>query len=274
MKRLGSLTGTLYGGSYLQPRELFTLTMPYGTERWTNASVPTTSGSFTFQPKVLTRFKRQEDDTDSEVKIEISSFETGSSGQTMIAMCLGGTFRNVPVRVERGYFSTSGTLLGAVTVFSGYMTKTDGKSTKVTLTVASGRSRLHQEIPDRGIQASCPWFGFDDPRCGLGTNCTTNTLAAGVSAINLTVSSSPATYQNMSKVTITSGPLSGSVRYIQSVNVPKSVINLTTALPYAPASGTTITVGRTCDRTRATCRTLGNIVNFGGVPDMPLSSST
>ena len=116
----------------------------------------------------------------------------------------------------------------------------------------------------------CP-YTLGDANCtkSLAAFTFTGTVAIVGSRAVFTVSVvKPDEYFTLGKITFTSGANTG-----LSMEIKKQVgtrIVLAQAMPYAIASGVSVTLIAGDDKKRATCRDkFANAVNFGGVPDLP-----
>jgi uncharacterized phage protein (TIGR02218 family) len=73
------------------------------------------------------------------------------------------------------------------------------------------------------------------------------------------------------EVTFTSGELENTlpVEVFDTTGSPPDTLELYQPLVEAPQIGDTLTVTEGCDKTRPACKVFGQILNFGGFPDLP-----
>lgn len=190
-------------------------------------------------------------------------------GLSMSLAAAQGVFDNAHVKVQRAYTNSSSTIY--TTLFEGDVVDVKPGSTQVGLIVKSGMARLDLPFPPRVIQAQCSWQLYDT-NCGVASaSFTMNGTTDGGSTTTLVSKNASDMTVNAYRgglLTITSGPLAGATRTVNSNTTGDLVVY--PALASVPGSGVTFTVKKGCDKTRATCKTVfNNTAKFGGFADVP-----
>jgi uncharacterized phage protein (TIGR02218 family) len=210
----------------------------------------------------------------------------GSSSQTWAAAAISGALDGSTVKLYRAFFSTAGTLVDAVLLFSGYVGAVEPRSASVRLTVESAVAKLRQQWPKVQIGAGCSWNLYD-AGCGVTRPTTWDAQTSGTSTLPAVVKVAGLNYsggfleagvpQHFKYGTVTvlgpaSSPLYGMTRSIVSSvdNGANHDVTVSPAWPIAPPSGLTVRLTRGCDKKAATCRdTFSNLKRFAGAPMVP-----
>ena len=191
-------------------------------------------------------------------------------GLSMSLATARGAFDNLPIRVDRAYMATWGSVPnGVVNLFSGTVMDVEPGSTEVRLTAKSGMSKLNEYLPKRLFQPMCP-FQVYDAECGVATGSFRDerTVAAGTTTSTLVMNSTSTNAVTGSRVAFTTGTLSGSSFTVTAV-AGASLTVFPKMVPL-PATGDAFYVFRGCDKDRGTCSSVfSNIARFGGFPDAP-----
>lgn len=285
MKQFSDALKTALSTRHYMEAELWTWFFASGTQYWTSAGADVTFNGHTFLSGACGIEKGKShcasSKKDGDTSVEVDTFEVvlhpagGTAtiaGLDVRAAAAALYFSGIRVILQRAYFSApqaqGGTLIDAYTVFDGYAGQVKPNSLSVELTIESPMSKGTEPVPRRLIQPACP-FVFGDQDCKATVPTCTGTVASGT-VTTVTVATFDPKMVPGSTLTFTSGTLSGVAVMISSVS--GSTLTLDQALGAAPVNGTTFLVTRACDKTRATCRYLGNILNFGGRPDAPNQS--
>lgn len=193
-----------------------------------------------------------------------------------------GALDGADIQVDRAYFAAwptpyraIGTPVGIITIFAGQAAEVDVSDAKVIVTINDYRYLLGTKMPRFVYQASCRHTLYD-------AGCTLNPASFGVATMaiggttravlksNVAAPPGSGTY-TLGKVKMTSGQNSGFSRTVTQW-VPGSFL-LLNPFPFEVLPGDTFTAYAGCDRTMATCTAFANLVNFGGEPFIPDSST-
>ncbi|GAO01966.1 DUF2163 domain-containing protein [Anaeromyxobacter sp. PSR-1] len=282
MKSIGDqLQSTLYGADVHLMAELFTFEFGEVTQRWTSADTDVVSGTTTWSSsgpgitkgRSRTRTGLQVDTID----ITLIPGAATLAGTPILQAALQGSFDDVRVLVQRAYFSGSwGTVAGVVTDFDGRVVNVEPGSTRIDLTVKSLVASMSRAFPPRIVQVPCPYLLGDGP-CGadLAPHTFGRVASSGSTTTVVNVGASTFTTDDLriGTLSVTTGPMSGSVRTIVSNSQAATgitAVEVTPALPQVPASGTGVVLRRGCDHTLLRCSgTFSNIARFGGFPFAP-----
>lgn len=253
---------------------LYTFYFATGTVRWTDGSQDLSYGGNTWLATgpVITRNTSR---CTAGLQVDTLELVLAPKGATLNGLnlrpaALAGFFDNVRVVAQRAYMTTYGTIPLPVTVFDGLVVGVRPSSTAVTLTVKSVVSLMGRPLPNRIIQPQCPYTVYDT-QCGLSAASFTDarTVAAGTTANSVVIntSSTNANVGAVLKVTDAASPYYQQQRTISVV--AGTTLTLASPFPGVMANGTTVSIVKACDKTRATCRVFSNIGRFGGFPDAP-----
>ena len=148
---------------------------------------------------------------------------------------------------------------------------------EIPINVQSLMRLLQINTPRNVYQAQCRHILYDS-RCTLSQASYTTSYTVGSATQNSVTASAavPApsgsgTYQ-FGKLKFTSGANNGVTVTILQQSI--STFLLYGLLPYLPSPGDTFTVSAGCDKQTATCSLFGNLVNFGGTPNIPIPEVT
>jgi uncharacterized phage protein (TIGR02218 family) len=136
---------------------------------------------------------------------------------------------------------------------------------------------LNVKVPSRIIQSNCPW-SFADSNCNANAAAYTTTFTAKTGSTNWTLVpttafTQAAGYFNQGVVKCTGGNNSGLSASVKS----HASGNLTVMLPWIMpiAAGDTFSVIAGCDKSATTCtQKFNNLIHFGGMPLVPVSTSS
>jgi len=205
---------------------------------------------------------------------------------TLLQAAVGGAFDGALVTVQRAYFSgppawpqpPGGFVpVGVLPIFFGMAGEVTPTAYEIPINVQSLMGLLKINTPRNVYQAQCRHILYDSG-CTLARASYTTSYVVGSATQNSVTASAavPApsgsgTYQ-FGRLTFTSGANNGVTVTILSQSV--STFLLYGLPPYLPAPGDTFTVSAGCDKQPATCSLFGNLVNFGGTPNIPVPEVT
>lgn len=259
--------------------DLYTITLKNGTVlRYTSwDSALTVSGNtFLTGPPNFKRTAVEEkiglDVTSIELDItaSITDLLPGTSTPFLQTIAMG-FFDGASFRIDRLFMDSSGTQIGTVIRFSGFVGPADeiGRS-HAKLTVNSGTQLLQMNLPAAVMQPNCIHTLFD-AGCTLNkaSFAEANTVQAG-STVNklISLSAKVDSYYNNGQITFTSGSNNGLTKAVKQYFSQQFFFN--SPLPFAPNAGDTFTAYPGDDKTQATCTSkFSNLANFGGYPFIP-----
>lgn len=204
------------------------------------------------------------------------------NGSPWTAAARQGAIDGADVQIDRGYFAswpvpyrTVATPVGILTVFAGRAAEVDVTDLKVIVTINDYRELLGIKMPKDVYQAGCRHTLYD-VGCTLSAAAFSRaTMAIGgtsraVLKSNVAAPPGSATY-TLGKIKMTSGLNSGFSRTV-SQWTPGS-FSLLNPLPFEVLPGDTFTAYAGCDRAMATCTLFANLLNYGGEPFIPDSST-
>jgi uncharacterized phage protein (TIGR02218 family) len=256
--------------------ELWVFYFASGTAYWTNAGADISYGGNTYlSGGAIMEKGKAHFSSGSSIDTFDLTVHPGSAtinGLTLQAAAAGLLFDGVRVTLTRAYYSgpqaAGGTFTDAYLVFDGTASAIKPLSLSVGMTIESLMAKSSDPIPRRMVQPACP-FAFGDTDCKLTVPTCTGSISGGTTT-SVVVAVFNAMMVPGSTIAFTDGALQGVSAKITSVS--GSTLNLDQTLSSAPANGTHYLVTRACDRTRPTCISLGNVINFGGRPDAPSQS--
>lgn len=195
-------------------------------------------------------------------------------GVTFLQACQQGIFDGATMNLERAFMPTYGNVsAGLVNVFFGRCAEVDAGRSVATFTINSHLELLNQNMPRNVYQSNCSNTLYD-PGCGLLKAAFTvvgHTVGgSNLSAINTSLLQST-DYFDLGVITFTSGQNAGISKNVKSfVGGVPGIVNVTTPLPFAPASGDAFTIYPGCDKTMNTCQVkYNNFKNIKSTPFIP-----
>ena len=205
---------------------------------------------------------------------------------TLLQAAVNGAFDGALITVQRAYFSTPPVWpqppggfvpVGVLTIFFGMSGEVTPTASEIPINVQSLMRLLQVNTPRNVYQAQCRHILYDS-RCTLSQASYTTSYTVGSATQNSVTASAavPApsgsgTYQ-FGRLKFTSGANNGVTVTILGQSI--STFQLYGLLPYLPSPGDTFTVSAGCDKQTATCSLFGNLVNFGGTPNIPVPEVT
>lgn len=247
--------------------------------RWTTGDTDLVSGSVTFTAaNVSIDGLRSSVGTSIDgVDITIAGAALQLSGSGLHLAAANGAFDGASVSLQRALMPAWGDLSsGAPITFEGTVATAEPSAGELRLRTKSRFDLMTQPFPRRLLQPSCP-YTFGDSDCGVSLapyTQTTTVLASPASTttlINFNGTSGVVNFYRLGVLTV-----AGVRRSIVASRDVSTYTELTIYPPLAsvPVGGTSITVVRGCDKTRATClNTFSNLARFGGFADMPPMSA-
>lgn len=193
-----------------------------------------------------------------------------------------GSLDAADFQVDEAYFSSlpswpmppSGAVpVGCRTIFAGVIAEVETNSIQATLVVNDYRMLLAQQMPRRFFQAQCKNTLFD-ASCGLiQASFAVPAVAAAASTQAVIVGQGLAAPQGSRTYTLgaimfTDGLNAGFWRTVKQWD-GANTLSLLNPLPFLVSAGDTFTAYPGCDKQVATCAAFGNLVNFGGFPNIP-----
>lgn len=209
------------------------------------------------------------------------SYPDKIGGTPWASAARAGALDNADFEVVRAYFAAAPTLplpagnaaipVGVITLFAGIMGEVDVGDTTVVLNALDDRVRLAIQLPRNLHRASCRHTLFDSG-CQLVAASFKKTGTVGAGSTQGSILSTIAaplgsgTYA-LGRIVMTSGlndTFSRAVRSWDGVT-----LTLMVPLPYAVMAGDTFDAYPGCAKTTTVCDQFGNILNYGGEPDIP-----
>ena len=195
-------------------------------------------------------------------------------GVSFLQACQQGVFDGATFSLERAFMPTYGNIsAGLVNVFYGRVAEIDAGRSVATFTINSHLELLNQNMPRNVYQSNCGNTLYD-PGCGLLKAAFTVAGAvvggSNLSAINTNLLQAT-DYFDLGVITFTSGQNAGIAKNVKSfVGGTPGIVNLSTPLPFIPASGDAFDIYPGCDHTMNTCQIkYNNFQNFKGAPFVP-----
>lgn len=232
------------------------------------------SATYIAIPVTRETYERSSENSVNTINLAIANID-----RSMSAYLANTEFRGRRITIRK-IFADQLTSSGDVAiVFDGVMDTPAASEESVQVTAVDRIGTLRKEAPRRWYQLMCN-NKFSDEACFYGrtsgdmyatlngtfsSGCTTQVLkSAALSQAN--------NYWKNGDITITSG-LNGVVKRKNVSSDPLTTsINVDIALSYAPVSGDTFTVRRTCDKTHFSCSgDFNNDANWGGFDTIPQS---
>ncbi len=262
------LRALMTSGQY-QRADLYTISLVNGDVLyWTSWQVAIVSGGHAFLPVMRIGGDRKWKVTRG---LEASTFsvtvgidpdnEMTINGVPFRQAARAGLLSGAQLQMDWAYLS-DGVLVGVLPRFFGSVGQVMPDRLGVKLTVNSPLKMLDMQVPAKIYGPRCRWT-LGDPDCGidLASFAVTGTVGAGATQSTVPCSlGNAAGYFDLGVVTVTSGLNAGLKRQVRSF-VPGTLV-LATPLPFAPATGDTISATPGCDHTAASATT-GQTITIG-----------
>lgn len=248
--------------AHLQPIELYTFTLPTGTERYTDQELAYVHHVTlqTFNPEPISRGQLQQSDEDSSMTVEIEVDAINPVANFFRTPFLPA--RSIFVTIERTHFTV--TPAAPALVFRGKVAQCAFEGARAKLTCVPTREAIVRQVPTVLVQALCSNTLYDQ-RCQV--------LPASFDVVgNITV---------VSGVDVTvpghgqpdgwfSGGTLGAVGFPEAT-IRKQIGNVFSLLyNYGFTVGLAVTLLPGCDKRFATCQAkFANTSRFQGFPNMP-----
>jgi hypothetical protein len=267
-----ALASELYDLNVHQARDLYTLELAAGTQRWTSADVAVTVGSDTWTPAAVEGQIPQHAALGLEVdSIDVTfGSEIDVGGTRVVERALYGELHGVRLLVTRAWVKADGTIAGTETLFDGEVEEVDPSSDRVHVAAKSAVARMQSSsLAGWLVSPACP-FQVYDAQCGVdpadfthprsvGSGSTTEEVVLGSASTFLTVGG---------WLHFTSGALAGQRATVMEV-LTSTRARVASPLPSAPVAGADVNVVKGCPKTLAGCDEFSNRVVFGGAPWAP-----
>ena len=197
-----------------------------------------------------------------------------------LAAVRAGILSEASVRVDRGYVVTwpaTPTLtlvpVGLVNVFFGRIAEIDFGRSAVSITMNDPRELLASDMPRNLYGTGCRYALFDAQctlnKASFASSVTVSALGATIEKFNVGLPAHADNYYALGNAVFTSGLNSGLRMMIRSSINSSGSLTLLGPMPFAISVGDTLTIYPGCDKTTATCTSLGNLLNYGGQPLIP-----
>ncbi|MFG6413797.1 DUF2163 domain-containing protein [Roseateles sp. DC23W] len=256
--------------------DLLTITTRTGLVlRWTNADVPlTTPDNRTFVPAAYERDRLKVNANlqidDVQLTVFVDSVDA-IAGQPMLHFAARGGLDGARVMLEWLFLDVDGAQKGYVTRFEGRTGPAETGLGTVEVSMRSLIAQLERMVPAEIYQPGCRNTIYD-AFCGLSVAAAEIPgTVTGLSGVRLDFFSSglgqAAGFFDLGAVRFTSGLLEGEQRTVRAY----AAGGVQTVLPWPsqPAIGDTFVIRPGCDRTKARCSALGNVIRFRGEPHIP-----
>ncbi len=191
-------------------------------------------------------------------------------GVSLASLAATGAMDDIAVTYERLYLPTYATTPTAdykVLLFSGYVVDVEPSSTIVKLVAKSILARADEELPRRTVGPMCGW-SWGSTRCGINKSLwqASDTVAAGSTTQAIKLTTGTAYAVPGAQVQFADGQWRNVVAY----DAATKTATLDSPLAAVPATGSALTIWRSCDKAQTTCSgTYANLVHFGGFPQVP-----
>ncbi|WP_457425681.1 DUF2163 domain-containing protein [Roseateles sp. P5_E7] len=256
--------------------DLLTITTRTGLAlRWTNCDVPlTTPDDRTFVPASYERDRLKVNANlqidDVQLTLNVDTVDA-VAGVPMLHFAARGGLDGATVLLEWLFLDVAGGQKGYVTRFEGKTGPAETGLGTVEVSIRSLLAMLNRLVPAEIYQPGCRNTIYD-ARCTLNpvTAAVTSTVT-GLSGGRLDYIASglgqAAGFFDLGAIRFTSGQLTGEQRTVRAF----AAGGVQTVLPWPqqPEIGDTFSIRPGCDRTKARCTALGNLLNFRGEPHIP-----
>jgi len=256
--------------------DLLTLTTRTGVVlRWTNADVPLTiADGRTFVPASYERDRLKVNANlqidDVQFTFNVDTLDT-VAGVPMMHFAARGGLDGADVLLEWLFQDAAGVDKGYDTRFEGKTGPADLGLGTVDVSVRSLLAQLTRQVPAEIYQPGCRNTIYD-PNCGL------NPVAASVTGTVTGLSGGRLDYIatglgqasgffDLGAIRFTSGELAGEQRTVRAY--AGGAVQTVLPWPQQPEIGDTFAIRPGCDRTKARCIALGNLLRFRGEPHVP-----
>lgn len=187
-----------------------------------------------------------------------------------------GAFDEASFTLSRVWLSETGSVIGTVDMFSGYIDIEEAGGLEVEMNVKSNVQRLNVDYPLRLYYPTCPYTVYDSSCKAVRADFTTaGAVTAVTSSQTFSIDIIKAdSYYDKGVITFTSGVLRGSSHSVKKHYAVNNVITLLVAADSTPSIGDTFTIYPGCDKSVAMCTSkFNNKAHNRSTPYIPLKSS-
>ena len=267
-----ALRDALYLYNVHRARDLYTVEMAVGTQRWTSADANVSWGGNTWTAERV--FGQPSGHSELGLVVDSLRVRLGSeivvSSKRLVERALAGELHGVRLEVRRAWLAPDGSVAGTEVLFDGRIDYVEPDSTQIEVTARCVVGQMQDSlIPGHFVQPACPYL------VGSGVGCTVDmstftdarTVASGTTADVVVLNSASTRLVVGSTLHFTATGTRATVLEV----VSSTTARIASPLAVVPSAGAAVNVVRACDQTTDTCGSVfDNLVEFGGAPSAPV----